>query len=606
VLIVAAAQAGSALAALEALAGEEQLVLPLTDLAQAIPFGHIALTRLGLAVDTRRLQELRATQTPDPAALAELLDRVGNRQGDAGDRDGALASSTEAVQHYRALAETSPAAYLPDLAASLTNLSLRQGDAGDRDGALASSTEAVQHYRALAETRPAVFLPGLAMALNNLSVQRSATGDRDGALASSTEAVQHYRALAETRPAVFLPNLAMALNNLSNQQSDAGNRDGALASITDAVQIQRDLAQASPAAFLPNLAMALNNLSHMLERSDGDPWVEAIAYFDDSLPQAELRTYYARALAADNKLDAAIEQLASAAAGVASGDPVPLGRARRAIRGVATVLGASDPRLPQWATSPIPDEHVDLVNLWAAQRDWPAIDTFLSEHAGAVRQNDFRASLALIADLFPDNPVPASLTALLAEIDRDGLDTVLAAGRARHHGTELLQAWIATPTWDQSASFLREHDAELTNTQIRDLLASYSDDDACQQHLGILYLADNMPVEDVYQIVTDTTVATEHALDLIESADLNRLALILAAAPKAAEGITGAFIQTVIALATGNHDAAHQLAELIAEHGNPSQREAFAIRLRAFASHQPNPSPALDVADLIAPESGQT
>ena len=86
----------------------------------------------------------------------------------------------------------------------------------------------------------------------------------------------------------------------------------------------------------------------------------------------------------------------------------------------------------------------------------------------------------------------------------------------------------------------------------------------------------------------------------------NQLALILAAAPKAAEGITGAFIQTVIALATGNHDAARQAAELIAEHGNPSQREAFAIRLRAFASHRPNPSPALDIADIIAPETRQT
>ena len=64
--------------------------------------------------------------------------------------------------------------------------------------------------------------------------------------------------------------------------------------------------------------MALNNLSHALEHSatgGGDPWVQAIAGFDDPLPQAELCAHYARALAADNKLDAAIEQLASAAAG---------------------------------------------------------------------------------------------------------------------------------------------------------------------------------------------------------------------------------------------------------------------------------------------------
>ena len=70
------------------------------------------------------------------------------------------------------------------------------------------------------------------------------------------------------------------------------------------------------------------------------------------------------------------------------------------------------------------------------------------------------------------------------------------------------------------------------------------------------------------------------------------------------EGITGAFIQTVMALATANYDAARRLAEHIAENGNPSQREALAIRLRAFAAHQPNQSPALDLASVIAPEIG--
>ena len=49
------------------------------------------------------------------------------------------------------------------------------------------------------ETSPAAYLPNLAMALNTLSIRQSATGDRDGALASSTEAVQIRRALAARR-----------------------------------------------------------------------------------------------------------------------------------------------------------------------------------------------------------------------------------------------------------------------------------------------------------------------------------------------------------------------------------------------------------------------
>ena len=50
--------------------------------------------------------------------------------------------------------QTSPAAYLPDLAMSLNNLSNRQADTGDRDAALATITEAVDIRRRLAADQP--------------------------------------------------------------------------------------------------------------------------------------------------------------------------------------------------------------------------------------------------------------------------------------------------------------------------------------------------------------------------------------------------------------------------------------------------------------------
>ena len=92
--------------------------------------------------------------------------------------------------HYRALAQASPAAHLPGLASALNTLSNRQAEAGDRDAALATITEAVSIHRALAQASPAAHLPGLATSLNNLSNQQAETGDRDAALATSTEAVQ--------------------------------------------------------------------------------------------------------------------------------------------------------------------------------------------------------------------------------------------------------------------------------------------------------------------------------------------------------------------------------------------------------------------------------
>ena len=130
---MAAAQAGAALTALEKLAARPDTSLPVDELAAAIPFSSIALFDLALQVEGRRLAAARLTGAP-PAELANMLLRVSARCGNAGDRAGALASVTEAVELYRALAAANPAAFRPGLAGSLNNLSNQQSDAGDRAG----------------------------------------------------------------------------------------------------------------------------------------------------------------------------------------------------------------------------------------------------------------------------------------------------------------------------------------------------------------------------------------------------------------------------------------------------------------------------------------
>ncbi|WP_158681043.1 tetratricopeptide repeat protein [Streptomyces viridochromogenes] len=262
VLQVAAEQGGTALTALHQLVDDEPTVPWLDDLADAIPFTTIGLPELGLQADLRRLSILRADGATHPAALARQLQRTSHREVAVGDWRAALGYITEAVEICRALAQVSPAAYLPELAMSLNSLSSCQGGVGDdREAALASATEAVDAYRALAQESPEAHLSDLASSLNNLSVQQSETGDRYGALASITEAVQIRRALAQESPEAHLSDLASSLNNLSVQQSETGDRYGALASITEAVQIRRVLAQESPAAYLSDLAASLNNLS---------------------------------------------------------------------------------------------------------------------------------------------------------------------------------------------------------------------------------------------------------------------------------------------------------------------------------------------------------
>ena len=102
-----------------------------------------------------------------------------------------MPAAEEAVAIYRELvraeaapdqlAEASPAAYLPDLAASLSNLGTRLAEAGRREEALAAEEEAVTIYRQLAEASPAAHLPDLAISLTNLGNRLAEAGRADEA-----------------------------------------------------------------------------------------------------------------------------------------------------------------------------------------------------------------------------------------------------------------------------------------------------------------------------------------------------------------------------------------------------------------------------------------
>ena len=123
----------------------------------------------------------------------------------------------------RRLAAPEPAAYEPDLAMALNNLSNRLAEAGRRDDALAAIEEAVEIRRRLAAANPAAYEPDLAMALNNLSTGWPRPGRRErrpgrqrGSRRRSTGGWPRQN------PAAYEPDLAMALNNLSIRLAEAG------------------------------------------------------------------------------------------------------------------------------------------------------------------------------------------------------------------------------------------------------------------------------------------------------------------------------------------------------------------------------------------------
>ncbi|MEV7506423.1 hypothetical protein AB0O57_00520, partial [Streptomyces sp. NPDC091201] len=483
---------------------------------------------------------------------------LSNQQSNTGDRDAALASITEAVTHYRTLAQADPAAHLPNLAGSLNNLSNRQSDTGDRDAALASITEAVDIRRALAQANPAAYRPDLAMSLNNLSVQQSNTGGRDAALASITEAVTHYRTLAQANPAAYLPNLAMSLNNLSNQQSNTGMTSAVWENVITALEVH-------------------------------------------PLAQAQLRAHYADYLAEQVCLGRALDQLISAALTAATGSPQPLRRARLQIRSIAIRRSIDDPRLPDWATHPLPGDSLELLSQWAQASDWPTSEAFLRTHAGRLQQPDFRHHLHLAAALFPGDQATHHLTAVLAEVDAQGFGTYLEQGGRDHNQRLLLKAWIETSTWSDSKAFLDEHSSALRAPEIRALIADI-DDPVAHQHLAILQLTDHLPHDTVYEIVTDQDTASEYAFQAMDRADVPQLRQILNALTRPLAGLSAALFAAVVAIADGHTDQARQLAELISQHGTDTQRRAYAIRLRTLGQHDRELAPAEELANLIDPD----
>lgn len=141
-LEVAARQAGNALVALEDLIVCSPSPVPLDEISEEVPFSSLGLYDLGLRIDIRRLDLARQAGSAGKS-LAELLIRVSRRARNAGDRDAALASITEAVDIRRRLAQANPAAFLPDLATSLNNLSNQQSNTGDRDAASVRWTTAI-------------------------------------------------------------------------------------------------------------------------------------------------------------------------------------------------------------------------------------------------------------------------------------------------------------------------------------------------------------------------------------------------------------------------------------------------------------------------------
>ncbi|MEU0382709.1 tetratricopeptide repeat protein, partial [Streptomyces cyaneofuscatus] len=100
----------------------------------------------------------------------------------------------------------------PDLAGSLTNLGAELSGVGRREDALTAAEEALEIYRRLAASNPAAYNPDLAHCLSFFAwVSYEARQDPSVALRATGEAVEIYRRFVAAVPARFLPPLRSVL-----------------------------------------------------------------------------------------------------------------------------------------------------------------------------------------------------------------------------------------------------------------------------------------------------------------------------------------------------------------------------------------------------------
>ncbi|MFJ9153170.1 hypothetical protein ACIRP7_35100, partial [Streptomyces sp. NPDC102270] len=401
-------------------------------------------------------------------------------------------------------------------------------------------------------------------------------------------------------------------------------RDGALTSITEATELYRTLAAANPAAFLPNLAGALNNLSN--QQSERQLLDDALRTYDQAIselpsgPQAELLVSRARwRHVHDDHIGAAADLLSAAQRADDTTESAWAGRSRRAVRELAEELarhvlaqqslGPTLPNLPAWSKDELPSEAIDRFNSWLSARSWPDQETFVRQTYPLLAAPEGRAALALTRALYPEFIGLSDLAVVLDAAHDRGLDLVLEELRETNARSDLVNEWLATPTWPADLEFLNRHPRLTEDPLVRELLTSQWDDPASRQHLGILQLTDRLPAPDVYDAITDPATAIDTAMEFVEQGQPDALLPLLLASPALTQMpfVTPYLIAVHTAFSTPpaaetpqpeatpdtNDPSPTDLIEQAATQGSEVQRGAGAARLRRLAQHHPDHAPTL-------------
>jgi hypothetical protein len=320
-----------------------------------------------------------------------------------------------------------------------------------------------------------------------------------------------------------------------------------------------------------------NLLSEVGQRAEAlDRYEEAVAAFAGRPGyHAELLASRAAWRAGRDDLDGALADLRILATARPDGPDQlgPLGRARRSARALAAELPlALASSLPAWATVPIPDTATALVNAWAAVAGTRIEATLLADHAPDLADPAIAGAVSILAELYPGDAFLARCLAVFEAIADHGLEATLAFLGAANDRAVTVREWLATPTWSDSKDLLEACQEVLLSPDVETLLEEQADGDATAgQHLAIVRLCRQLPIADVYDLVTDVTDAVEQANAAVARGDEQRLRLVLLASPSLARSpFHGPAALAVLALLADQLDDALEWAKEAAAQGSPT------------------------------------
>ena len=448
--------------------------------------------------------------------------------------------------------------------------------------------EAVEIRRGLAAGNAAAFNPDLAMALNNLSIWLADVGDRGGALEVIREAVEIYRGLAEKNPGAFNPDLAASLNNLSNRLSEVGDHGGALKAVREAVKIRRGLAAGNTAAFEADLVRSLNNLARLL--SDAGELEEVLRCFIDDTEGfstgLQARLWLARARWQGEA--SGVDSLCHAAElADAQDDPRLLGRVRRAIAETASGWRAAIPadrweKLPNWVVRDL-SEHLETLQAWLQCTSWDDQARLLRSAWPALTENDV-ALVRAAAERYIDVPGISALADVVEAIAEQGLEPFLSEMQALHEAGALVIGWRTAHAERKGRQYLKKHQTMAGNPRCHYVLQRLGLPDEERESLpALLNLAAVSSVDLAYDVAEDLDDADDAIRDFIDAADVPGMYCVLRLRPDLAEEPPhgrekpphGRFAAALCAYLTGHPDEGKRYLDLIGTTANPDDRESF-------------------------------